>query len=205
MSPDGVTVCIATIPIRAASLAETLASAMTQTILPDAIVVEYDHDHTGAAATKNRALGKVTTRWVTFIDDDDTLMPEHIEVLLAGQHEHGADVTYSMPYCSNRPDGMDPIGRQGQPFDADELRRRSYIHGTSLIRAELFQSSGGFQLPNRPDVPGSESYDDWGGFLSLLDYGATFHHVPQFTFVWNITEPSASGRSGNTSGRGDRW
>lgn len=200
-----VTVCIATIPIRAKALAQALASVCAQTDQPDAIVVEYDHDHTGAAATKNRALARITTKWVTFIDDDDLLMPEHIEVLLAAQHEHGADVTYSMPYCTNRPDGVDPIGRHGQPFDADELRRRSYIHGTSLIRTDLFKASGGFQLPNRPDVPGSENYDDWGGFLSLLDHGATFHHLPVCTFVWTITQPSTPGRDGNTSGQGDRW
>ena len=92
-----------------------------------------------------------------------------------------------------------------QPADAAELRRRSYIHGTSLIRAEMFQASGGFQLPNRPDVPGSEFYDDWGGFLSLLDYGAMFYHVPVFTFIWKISHPSSPGNPGNTSGDPARW
>jgi hypothetical protein len=174
-------------------------------MFPEAVVVEYDYDHTGAAATKNRALGKVTTEWVTFVDDDDVLYPEHIETLLVAQHEYGADVTYPMAFCSNQPDGMDPVGLQGKPFDADELRRRSYIPTTSLIRTELFQSCGGFQLQNRPGVPGADLYDDWGGYLALLNHGATFHHVPVFTFVWNITSAGAPGKLGNTSGRGDRW
>jgi glycosyltransferase involved in cell wall biosynthesis len=95
MTTSDVTVCIATIPIRAVSLRLTLESVTRQCILPEAIAVAYDHEHTGAAATKNRALAQVTTQWVTFIDDDEYLMPEHIQVLLDAQAQSGADVVYS--------------------------------------------------------------------------------------------------------------
>jgi hypothetical protein len=91
------------------------------------------------------------------------------------------------------------------PFDPDELRRCSYIHGTSLIRMALFKESGGYQLPHRPDVPGSDDYDDWGGFLSLLDHGCTLFHVNVPTFIWNISQPSSPGFLGNTSGNPTRW
>jgi glycosyltransferase involved in cell wall biosynthesis len=85
--PDGVdavndiTVCIPTIPPRAKMLARALESVAEQTLQPAAIIVEYDHEHTGAAATKNRALAKVTTPLVAFLDDDDHFLPHHLAVL----------------------------------------------------------------------------------------------------------------------------
>jgi hypothetical protein len=81
---------------------------------------------------------------------------------------------------------------QGAPFDPDELRRRSYIQTTSLIRTDLVRSTGGFQCP------AGSNYDDWGCFLALLEAGAQFYHVAEQTFVWNH-----HGR--NTSGLSNRW
>jgi Glycosyl transferase family 2 len=193
MSSD-ITVVIATIPIRAKMLRKALASVVLQTLQPVAIVVEYDHEHTGAAATKNRGLARVTSEWVAFLDDDDAFLPEHLEKLREAQLDSGADVVYSMPYIPQlaAQGGIDPSGMRGAPFDPDELRRRSYIQTTSLIRTKAFQASGGFQCP-----PGSD-YPDWGGFIALLNSGATFYHLPEQTFIWEH-----HGR--NTSGRPDRW
>ncbi len=198
MSAD-ITVCIATIPPRAKKLRSALASVCAQTSLPGAIVVEYDHEHTGAAATKNRALAKASTEWVAFLDDDDQFMPHHLEALYAAANDSGADVVYSIPDVPQRPDRRDPDGRYGLPFDPDELRRRSYIQTTSQVRTELFKSTGGFQCP-----PGSV-YDDWGGWLALLDAGARFHHHPEVTFIWNHWGYGRPGIPGNTSGEPTRW
>jgi glycosyltransferase involved in cell wall biosynthesis len=185
-----VTVAVATIPPRSRRLRAALASVVTQTVQPSAIVVEYDHDRTGAAATKNRALAKVTTEFVAWIDDDDLWFPNHLEILTAAQAATGADVVYPWPLMNGagdpRPD------RFGVPFDAAELRRGSYIPTTALFRAELAQQVGGFQKP-----PGSP-YDDWGLWLAMLKAGAVFHHVPERTWQWNVTGQ-------NTSGDPSRW
>jgi hypothetical protein len=69
---------------------------------------------------------------------------------------------------------------RGAPFDPDELRRRSYIQTTSLVRTKLIQVSGGFQLPQDT----VSDYDDWSCWLALLDAGAAFHHLPEQTFIW---------------------
>jgi glycosyltransferase involved in cell wall biosynthesis len=116
MSSD-ITVVIATIPIRAKMLRKALASVVLQTFQPAAIVVEYDHEHTGAAATKNRGLARVTSDWVAFLDDDDQFMPEHLEKLREAQLATGADVVYSMPFIPQIPGGIDPSGMRGAPFD----------------------------------------------------------------------------------------
>lgn len=196
---SGITVCISSIPTRPKALRKALASVCLQTLLPDAIVVEIDHEHTGAAATKNRALAKVSTAWVAFLDDDDQFLPNHLEFLDEAAQFHGVDVVYSMPYIPQIPDHQDPCGRHGLPFDADELRKRSYIQTTSLVRTSLFKASGGFQCAPHTD------YDDWGAWLALLDAGATFHHLPIQTFIWNHWGIGQPGLPGNTSGRADRW
>ncbi len=102
-------------------------------------------------------------------------MPEHLENLAAAQQISEADVVYSMPLIPQIPGGVDPSGMRGQPFDPDELRKRSYIQTTSLVRTKSIQSTGGFQS-------GSD-YDDWGCWLALLDAGASFHHLPEQTFI----------------------
>lgn len=199
MADDRITVCIATIPPRAALLRRALASVVAQTHQPAAVVVEYDHDRLGAAATKNRALAAVRTPWAAFLDDDDQFLPMHLERLLAAAQADDADVVYSIPDVPQRPDRRDPCGRYGVPFDGEELRRRSYIQTTSLVRAGLMRTAGGFQCP-----PGSD-YDDWGAWLALLDHGARFVHLPEVTFIWNHWGPGRPGVPGNTSGRADRW
>lgn len=193
MVRPGITVCVATIPPRARLLARAAASVALQQLQPAAIVIEYDPGRTGAAATKNRALAKADTQWVTFLDDDDTMLPEHLHVLLDTALNTGADVVYSTPYVPQL--GGPPTGpehRYGEPFDADILRQRSYIHTSALARTELMQAAGGFQHP-----PGSP-YDDWGCWLAMLEAGASFHHVDKQTFLWNHWD-------GNTSGDPARW
>jgi hypothetical protein len=215
MIPD-ITVCVATIPPRSKMLRRALASVAEQTLQPAAIVVEYDHEHTGAAATKNRAAAKATTPWLAFLDDDDQFLPPHLEMLRIAADSHSwegeslpvqpADVVYSIPDVPQLASRRDPDGRYGVPFDAAELRRRSYIQTTSLIRRERFYQAGGFQLPDRLMPDGSPCpYDDWGLWLAMLDLGARFLHMPEVTFVWNHWGRGEKGIPGNTSGQPDRW
>lgn len=184
-----ITLIIPTIPPRADLLRRMLHSVAAQTVLPSQIIIELDTGHTGSAATRNRALEKVTTPLVAFADDDDELEPNHIELLLCSMRETGADVVYPWYTVVG---GTDPRpDRFGVPFDAEELRKSSYITVNSLVRTGLARQAG-FHV-----VPGT-SLDDWGFYLGLLDLGAIFHHVPERTFRWYH-------HASNTSGQPDRW
>lgn len=185
-----VTAVIPSIPPRARMLKRALGSVLAQTHPVAGISVAVDVTHAGSALNRNRALSAVTTEWVAFLDDDDQWKANHVERLLATAQETGADVVYPWPEMFG---GGDPRpDRWNKPFDADELRRGSYIPVTSLVRTELAWRCGGFQIPD------GSVYDDWGFYLALLDHGAKFVHLPERTWIWNI-------HAGNTSGRSDRW
>src|SRR4030095_15635988 len=78
----GVTVVIPHIPTRVAELQRALASVWAQTHQPDDVVIATDNVRAGSATTRNRALHHVATNWIAFLDDDDELLPNHLEVLL---------------------------------------------------------------------------------------------------------------------------
>lgn len=195
---DDVTVVIPHIPIRRTELGNAITSITAQTRQPSEIIVATDARREGAAATRNRALSRVTTPWVAFLDDDDTLLPHHLETLIAHARETGADVVYPgchvvNPALGGRISLRDEWGRFGRPFDPELLRERSYIPVTSLVRTGLAQRAS-----FGPPAGVTTDYEDWGFYVRLMDLGAMFSHVPVITWVWNHN-------GNNTSGRADRW
>lgn len=192
-----VTVIIPHIPARPNALAHAVKSASVQTVKPTDIIIAVDTKREGSAVTRNRALDRATTTWVAFLDDDDVLAPNHLEVLLNHAEETDADVAYAGCEVRHPTFGVIPRreewGRFGLEFDPDLLRQKSYLPVTSLVRTELAQ-----RARFGPPAGVVTDYDDWGFYVRLLDLDAKFSHVPEVTWVWNH-----NGR--NTSGRSDRW
>jgi glycosyltransferase involved in cell wall biosynthesis len=85
----GITVVIPTIPPRKALLGRALRSVLHQTYPAAAVSVAVDLKHEGAAKTRQRALDAVQTRWTAFLDDDDELLPNHLEALWEAHLEFG--------------------------------------------------------------------------------------------------------------------
>lgn len=193
---DGVTVIIPHIPTRRVELLRALDSVAAQTHQPDAVIIATDNTRVGSAITRNRALAfNIASNWVAFLDDDDELLPNHLEVLVRAGIESQAQVIYSgcrpVDGAGNEIPRNEEWGRFGLPFDADLLRRTSYIPVTSLVSVYTARRIG-FGPPDDSD------YDDWGFYLRALNTGAKFLHVPEVTWVWHH-------HGLNTSGRPDRW
>lgn len=193
---DSVTVIVPHIPTRIVELERALASVWRQTHQPDAVIVQTDNRRVGSALTRNRALCyNLSTNWVAFLDDDDELLPNHLEVLLSRAARDLPGVVYSGCRVVDRfgfeVPQREEWGRFGQEFNADLLRRRSYIPVTSLVSVYVAQKAF-FEAPAGSD------YDDWGFYLRALDNGARFVHVPEVTWIWHH-------HGHNTSGRPDRW
>lgn len=203
MSAD-VTVVIPTIPPRARLLQRALASVYAQTLTPRTVIIQTDLDREGSAVTRNRALDQVRTEWVAFLDDDDELLPHHLERLATEAERAGADVVYPLPQVIG-PDGQE-IPRRfefggGPDFDGPALERQSYITVSSLVRAGLARHVGGFEFTHSS----SGLNDDHGFYLRLYRAGALFAHVHEPTFIWHHHGYGTPGVQGNTSGQPDRW
>lgn len=199
MSSD-ITVIIPSIPPRVQYLQRAMQSVLDQTLPADAVIVEFDRDKEGPAAVRNRALEKVDTKWVAFLDDDDVMLPYHLEKLHQMAEATDADLVYPWFHVIShrRTPGWDPLGAEGLPFDADELAERNFIPMTVLAKADTVVRAGGFvPVPDWQSSDGSTG-EDWGCWMGMLKIGAKFVHLPYRTWVWNW-------HNANTSGRTDRW
>lgn len=198
-----ITVVIPTILERQHLLARAHASVQRQTRPTDAVLIEPDFWRTGAAATRNRALAKVDTEWIAWLDDDDELLPNHLDVLLAAAEN--ADLVYPRPKMVS---GVDPTAilidgawrsPWGMPFgerSADHIRTQgSFIPITHLVRTELVRKVGGF--PDGRTLPGGRYQgEDERYLIALLDAGARFVHANTVTWRWH------GGHGANTAGMG---
>lgn len=207
-----VAVVIATIPGREEMLACALKSVHAQTRKPDQIVVERDSLRTGADQARNRALQRVTTDVIAWLDDDDLLKENHIKACMRvmEQSPEKPDLVYPAPAVRG---GTDPtaVSVQGRwvlpwgvrfgPEQEAHLRRYgSFIPMTHVVRTELVRKIGGFR-------PGQETVTEGIGrryrgededyLVRLLDAGARFEHLNARTWTWNV-------HGGNTAGKGLR-
>jgi hypothetical protein len=197
-------VAIPSIPPRKEMLERAVRSVTAQTRSPDQISVVIDLHAQGASATRNRALDAIDTEWVAFLDDDDEFLPRHLEKLLVHAQRTGVDVVYPWFDGINTdfwrvPDEQEnlvtPEGLPWTPHLEDAFRNRigNFIPITVLARTDLVKSVGGFiDAPGPVENPTGEDYSLW---IRLLDFGATFAHLPERTWRWNGHMAHTSGRS----------
>ena len=151
------------------------------------VFVMVDIDKRGAGPTRTRGMDQVTTKWTAFLDDDDELYPNHLDVLIHHALDHDADLVYPWFDVAG---GSDPFPAfEGKPFDPAEP---NMFPVTVLARTEILHASHGFPLAKDTDG------DDWPLWQELVVLGAKIRHVPVRTWRWHHHQA-------NTSGRPDRW
>jgi glycosyltransferase involved in cell wall biosynthesis len=174
-----ISVITAALPSRLDRLCEACASVRAQTHPAAEHLVAIDYDRRGSAATRNALLRAATGEWVAVLDDDDLLMPRHLETLLAASQD--ADVVYSFCAVEGRP-GWSP----NRTFDAEALRQGNYIPVTALIRRSLLDELGGW----KDSALCPYGFEDWQLWLDALTAGARFVCVPEVTWVYRLHEMS---------------
>ena len=169
---EEVTLLTASLPERKDLLAEAVASVAAQTVHPVVHLVGIDHAREGAATVYNRLAGMVDTPWVTFLDDDDLLDPNHLETLL--DNCGGCDVVYT--WCR-------AVGHNfrlyNQPFDRKLLFQRSIVPITAMVRTEFYA---------RAEWMRHEDGYDWRFWQRVANAGATFRCVPEITWTYRRHE-----------------
>lgn len=189
---SGITLVTPTIPKRPACLMQAIGSAMLNTLKPDGYSIAVDHDRQGAAPTRNRALMSVRASdspWVAFLDDDDELMPEHLEKLYRHAMETGADFVYSWFVMVG---GTDPFP---ETHYTDEFNPENPIETTitTLVRTELAQEVGFHRLEERQHNSG----EDYNFVLGCIKAGAKIRHLVDRTWYYNVHGLNTSGLPSN--------
>jgi len=199
-----VAVAIATIPGRERLLARAVDSVLAQRRAVDQLVVEADPGRTGAAATRNRALARVETDAVAFLDDDDELRRNHLSACMyVLEHEPDIDLVYPRPVMVGGADPTavtvggvwrHPWGVEFQKEQEMHLRTRgSFIPITFAVRMEKVRGTEGF--PEGRILPdGRYQGEDERFLIALLDAGAKFRHLNVPTWNWRVW-------SGHTAGK----
>jgi len=208
-----VTVVIPSLPERSEWLERAVRSVDRQSAQPFEIITHIDHQHAGAHVARNAALGKVTTEWVAFLDDDDWFHPNHLAVLIEGAQSSGADLVGTYP--TSDPPGLSdalvcclkgipvrgPVNVAWGPEQLDHFDSRlgshcphcgttrgSFIMATNLVRMSYVDKIGGFPAPfSMGEGFAGCGAEDYLFLLALLDAGAKFHHVTgQRTWTYHV-------------------
>jgi hypothetical protein len=187
-----VSVIIPTVAPRKNMLQRALDSVNAQTLQPAAVIIQEDADREGAAATRQRAQAQVTTEYTCPLDDDDELLPQHIEHLFAEAQRTQADLVF--PWYQVR-DGADPMPEAfGRDWDTYLNEFGPYqFPVTFLARTEAIRAAGGWV--SHPDAGNAVGFsgEDWRLTLSLIDLGVKIVHLPEITWIWHHHGQNSSG------------
>jgi hypothetical protein len=125
----------------------------------------------------NRALELARGRWVAFLNDDDALRPEHVEVLLAEARRTGAEITYGK---------LAEHGPEGERGEIGSFPPADHAFGWQLALQHAGLRLFEFQLAAHLfDQPG-----DWHRARRMMRAGVRFAQVDRVTcdyypsFLW---------------------
>ncbi len=158
-------------PNRAHLLVECIASVQAQVKPAGTHRVEVDHFNDGPALVRNRLIRSLPREydWLAFLDDDDIMLPIHLERLSAVAEN--ADVVYSL--CN--------LNCLTRDFDPVALRVKNYIPVTALVRRSIFEKVGGFD---------DMTMEDWNLWLKISNAGGRFVFVPEMTWIYRVQSDS---------------
>jgi len=167
----------------------TMSSVVSDFEFPEGMSVSYySLDKVGRSVTGNYGLEKAAGKYCMFLDDDDLLFADHVEVLV-GALAKNADAVAA--YSLALEVGTVASGVEGQYFevshavppilkqeyDYEVLLDHNYIAIQSLLfQKDLFLQRGGFQTD-------MSSLEDWNLWLRY-GYGNKFVYVPKTTSLF---------------------
>ncbi len=164
-----------TIPERAHLLAEARESVARQTFLDVGHLVGLDERHIGQGAVRNGLVRESRAEWLVFLDDDDLLDPQFIELHLERALETGADMVHAP--CRYPPKSWPRPAIAA--FNLERLRREgNYIPITALVRRSMFDRAGGF----REDT----LCEDYWLWLAMNEAGAKFAYIPRVCWTYRL-------------------
>lgn len=193
--PADITVCTASIPTRHDLLARAVCSVDQQTLTPQAHRVKIDHDRLGGAAVLDLIVQEADTTYIAILDDDDELLPEHLQVLYAAIQEHEADLVFPHFRYATLAHGGHLEQYRGQTWSNTNVHQ---VPITWLCRRDAFLECGGFSKDFDPesydvDSTGNRIGYDFLFIQRMAAAGKKIVHVPEVTWIYHDDRASTLG------------
>ena len=139
----------------------------------------------GIVAASQDALDFATGEFIAFLDNDDTLHPNSLNLVSAT-----LDKDPTIDYVYSDENKLDEKGRpydlfRKPAFDPIRLLGQNYCSHFSVIRSTLVDEVGGF----RTGYEGSQDYDL---ILRVTERARTIAHIPEVLYHWRAVPGSAA-------------
>lgn len=190
-----VTVCTATIPTRVELLKRAVKSVENQTLKVKEHLIQLDDKKEGHALVLDNLVKNAKTKYVAILDDDDELLPNHIELLYNKILETDADLVYPHFRYSNLPDGGHLEKFRNKPWD------NKYPHQVPItwiakreVVLEVDGFSGGFDIFSmQVDNEGNRIGQDFHLIKKLAAANKYITNIADITWIYHVGHPSTQG------------
>jgi glycosyltransferase involved in cell wall biosynthesis len=179
--PSGEVVVVAATGDRHPSIVQRCGPYPIRTVRP--------RDRLARAAAAAAGVRAASGDWITFLDDDDEMLPGHIEGLVSSAAAMPGARAVSGRAMARFRDGRTQIW--GQRFALVELYQRNFVHlSTLLFHRSLVDAGIAFDLS-------LEMHEDWDFALQIAQL-TRFADWPRPTFQWHA-DAGTSGAGGGAN------
>jgi glycosyltransferase involved in cell wall biosynthesis len=190
-----VTVCTATIPTRNDLLQRCIQSVKNQTLQPAKHLIKLDDERLGHVAMLDAMIEEATTKYVAILDDDDELLPNHIESIYKTIIELDADLVYPHFKYSSLPDGGHLEKFRGKPWDNNAPHQ---VPITWIAKRDVILEVGGFSqgfdiFSMEVDNEGNRIGQDFHLIKKLAAANKYITNIPDVTWIYHVGHPSTQG------------
>lgn len=195
-----VTVCTATIPTRVELLQRAIQSVTNQTLKVKEHSIKIDLDKLGQPAVLDQIIEQATTKYVAILDDDDELLPNHIELLYKKIIETDADLVFPHFKYSNISDAGHLEKFRGLPWDNNNPHQ---VPVTWIAKRQAILDVGGFSgdfdvLSYEVDNEGNRVGQDFNLIKKLAKANKYITNISEITWIYHVGH-------GSTLGMPIRW
>lgn len=190
-----VTICTATIPVRHELLQRCIRSVGNQTLQPEKHLIKLDEKREGHPAMLDAMIQEATTKYVAILDDDDELLPKHIEAIYKCIQETDADLVYPWFKYSNLPDGGHLEMFAYKPWCDNNIHQ---VPITWIAKRDVLLEVGGFSKDfdvdsYKTDNQGNRIGHDFVMIQKLVAANKKIVHHPELTWIYHVGHGSTLG------------
>jgi glycosyltransferase involved in cell wall biosynthesis len=190
-----VTVCTATIPTRVDLLKRASKSVQNQTLKVKDHLIKLDSEKLGQPLVLDQIIKEAKTKYVAILDDDDELLPNHIELLYKKIVETEADLVFPHFKYSNLSDAGHLEKFKGLPWDNNNPHQ---VPITWIAKRETILEVGGFSgdfdvLSYEVDNQGNRIGNDFNLIKKLAQANKHITNISEITWIYHVGHPSTLG------------